>query len=83
MIQWRERYRAGGSETWEDRPGSGRPVEVDEAKIVVRPLESPPPRLWVTHWSSRLLAAELGVPNVTMASSSRSYQRRTTTDLRG
>jgi hypothetical protein len=34
---------------------------VDEVKIVVTTLEPPPKRLGVSHWSSRLLARELGV----------------------
>ena len=40
---------------------------IDEAQIVVATLEKPPERLGVTHWSSRLLAAELGLSNVTIA----------------
>ena len=35
--------------------------------IVLATLEPPPKRLGVTHWSSRLLAAELGVSNVKVA----------------
>jgi hypothetical protein len=35
--------------------------------IVLATLELPPARLGVTHWSSRLLAAELGVSNVKVA----------------
>jgi hypothetical protein len=35
--------------------------------IVLATLEPPPERLRVTHWSSRLLAAELGVSNVKVA----------------
>ena len=35
--------------------------------IVLATLEPPPARLGVTHWSSRLLAAELGISNVKVA----------------
>ena len=35
--------------------------------IVLATLEPPPERLGVTHWSSRLLAAELGLSNVKIA----------------
>jgi transposase len=46
-----------------DRPKPGRPCTVDEAEVVAARLEPPPERLGVTHWSTRLLAAELGVSN--------------------
>jgi transposase len=64
---WRDRYATGGLAALADQPRSGRPRQVDEADIVVRTLEPPPERLGVTHWSSRLLARELGVSNVTVA----------------
>ena len=35
--------------------------------MVLATLEGPPERLGVTHWSSRLLGAELGLSNVTVA----------------
>jgi transposase len=64
---WRDRYRAGGLAALEDAPRPGRPPVVDEARVVIRTLEPPPARLGVTHWSSRLLGAELGLSNVTIA----------------
>jgi hypothetical protein len=39
----------------------------DDVAIVPGTLEPPPERLGVTHWSSRLLAAELGISNVKVA----------------
>ena len=48
----------------EDRPKPGRRPAVDEVAVVLATLEPPPPRLGVTHWSSRLLAAELGISHV-------------------
>ena len=67
VIAWRERYRAAGLEALRDAPRSGRPRTVDEAEIVARTLEPPPAALGVTHWSSRLLAAELGLGDATVA----------------
>jgi transposase len=67
VVTWRGRYRAGGLAGLEDRPRSGRPGTVDETEVVVRTLEGPPHGLGVTHWSSRLLAAEVGVSNVAVA----------------
>lgn len=67
VIAWRERYRSGGIEALTDAPRSGRPKTVDEARIIARTLEPPPSRLGVTHWSTRLLASELGVGDATVA----------------
>ena len=39
---------------------------VDETAIVVTMLEKPPERLGVTHWSSRLLAAGLGISSASI-----------------
>ena len=61
MIHWRGRYLEGGLAALQDRKRSGRPRRVDEAQVVVATLTPPPQRLGVTHWSSRLLAAELGL----------------------
>jgi transposase len=61
VREWRSRYRAGGIRALQDLPRSGRPKTVDEVKVVVTTLEPPPRRLGVTHWSSRLLARELGI----------------------
>ena len=52
---------------------AGRPAEagpaprIDEVEVVLATLEPPPERLGVTHWSSRLLAAELGICTFTVA----------------
>ena len=73
MIAWRERYRAGGLAALVDAPRSGRPRTVDEAAILARTLEPPPAFLGVTHWSSRLLAAELSVGDATIARAWRRY----------
>ena len=67
VIWWKKRYAAEGVVGLEDRPKSGRPQQIDEVAIVLATLEPPPDRLGVTHWSSRLLGAELGLSNVTSA----------------
>jgi transposase len=73
VIAWKRRYAEEGLGGLDDRPKSGRPRSVDAAEIVVRTMEPPPDKLGVTHWSSRLLAAELGVSNVTVAKVGREY----------
>ena len=67
VITWRERYRSGGIDALSDAPRSGRPKAVDDAQIVARTLAPPPKRLGVTHWSTRLLGAELGIGDATVA----------------
>ena len=54
-------------------PKPGRPRSTDDVAIVLATLEPPPERLGVTHWSSRLLAAELGLSNVKVADVWREY----------
>src|SRR6266536_4988462 len=73
VIIWRERYRTGGVAALQDAPRSGRPKTVDEAVIISRTLEPPPEHLGVTHWSTRLLASELGVGDATVARCWRRY----------
>jgi transposase len=67
VMAWKKRYAAGGIAGLQDRPKPGRPAQVDEVAVVLATLEPPPERLGVTHWSSRLLAAELGISNVWVA----------------
>ena len=67
VVSWRARYEAGGVPALDDRTRSGRPVEVDEAGLVVATLTAPPEELGVTHWSARLLATQLGVSFATVA----------------
>jgi hypothetical protein len=42
-------------------------IEPDQAAVVLATLEPPPEKLGVTHWSSRLLASQLGISNVWVA----------------
>ncbi len=73
VIAWKQRYAAEGISGLDDRPKPGRPRTADDVAIVLRTLEPPPERLGVTHWSSRLLAAELGLSNVKVARVWREY----------
>src|SRR6478609_2766492 len=67
VIAWKKRFAAEGIAGLEDRPKPGRPAQVDEVAVVLATLEPPPERLGVTHWSSRLLADQLGISNVWVA----------------
>src|SRR5438034_6892548 len=60
VISWKRRYATEGVGGLEDRPRPGKPRTVDDVAVVLATLAPPPARLGVTHWSSRLLAAELG-----------------------
>ncbi|WP_405066910.1 IS630 family transposase [Kribbella sp. NBC_01510] len=73
VVGWRGRYEEGGLRGLEDEPRSGRPRLVDHRAIVAATLRPPPKRLGVSHWSSRLLAAKLGVGNATVARAWRDY----------
>src|SRR5919197_1078370 len=67
VIAWGGGDRGGGLAALEDAPRSGGPKTVDEAVIIARTLEPPPAHLGVTHWSTRLLAAELGIGDASVA----------------
>jgi transposase len=70
VVGWRARYDEGGIAALADQPRSGRPPQIDEIEVVVATLADqgrPPQRLGVTHWSARLLAAELGISFATVA----------------
>jgi transposase len=73
VIAWKKRYAAEGVGGLGDRPRAGRPRTADDVAVVLATLEPPPERLGVTHWSSRLLARELGVSNVKVADVWREY----------
>jgi transposase len=67
---WRDRYTHGGIQALGDLPRSGRPPQGDETAVVAATLADdgrPPEHLGVTHWSARLLAAELGTTFATVA----------------
>jgi transposase len=73
VTSWRDRYRDGGIAALDDRPRSGRPRTLDHREIVAATLKSPPAKLGVTHWSSRLLARHLKIGDATVARAWREY----------
>lgn len=76
VIAWKKRYATEGIGGLNDRRKSGRPKRIDDTDIILATLEPPPERLGVTHWSSRLLAGELGCSNVTVAKAWRDWGLR-------
>src|SRR5215204_4056020 len=66
VNRWRARYVEAGVDGLADEDRPGRPKMVDPRRIVAATLTPPRARLGVTHWSSRLLAAELKVNHVTI-----------------
>src|SRR4029450_2464090 len=67
VIGWKRRFAAEGIAGLDDRPKSGRPPCIDPVAIVLATLEPPPESLGVTHWSSRLLAKQLGGSDYTVS----------------
>src|SRR5215213_3573249 len=71
VIAWRKRYvREGLTGGLADWPRPGRPQTVRRnrrAEILATTLSPPPEHLGVTHWSTRLLADQLGVSHHTIA----------------
>ena len=76
VIACRRRYGRRGLAGLPDRPRPGRPQTVRRARraeILSVTLNLPPPRLGITHWSTRLLGRELGVSHDTVARVWREY----------
>src|SRR5215207_10712859 len=67
VIKWRDRFAALGVAGLDDQPRAGRPKTIDDAAILAATLDAPPASLAVTHWSSRLLARQLGIGHATVA----------------
>jgi len=70
VILWRQRYTQAGLDGLGDQPRPGRPQTVRRdrrAEILAATLAPPPEHLGVTHWSTRLLADQLGVSHNTVA----------------
>lgn len=66
-ISWRNRYRTHGLAGLVDAPRSGRPLAIDPELVLAATRQPPPEHLGARYWTSRLLAGELGVSNVTVA----------------
>jgi transposase-like protein/transposase len=73
VIKWRNRFAQHGLAGLDDEPRSGRPKTIDDAAILAATLDPPPDKLGVTHWSTRLLAAHLGIGDATVARAWRKY----------
>src|SRR4051812_16919229 len=73
VTSWRDRYRDGGLAALDDRPRSGRPRTLGHREIVAATLKSPPAKLEIAHWSSRLLARHLKIGDATVARAWREY----------
>jgi transposase len=73
VDQWKKRFVEQGIAGLADAARSGRPKVVDDAAVLAATLEPPPQRLGVTHWSTRLLAAELGIGDATVRRAWRRY----------
>src|ERR671921_137502 len=67
VTGWRARYARSGIRGLSDEARSGRPRTIDHRRIVAATLKAPPKKLGITHWSSRLLAAHLGIGDATVA----------------
>jgi transposase/transposase-like protein len=73
VIEWRSRYESRGLGWLGGCASLGRPRLIHHDKVITETLKPPPKRLGVTHWSSRLLAARLGVANSTVARAWKAY----------
>jgi transposase len=70
VILWRQRYTQAGLDGLAAQPRPGRPQTVRkhrQAEILAATLTPPPEHLGITHWSTRLLATELGCSHNTVA----------------
>ena len=73
VLLWRDRFAEHGIDGLHDEARAGRPRHVSHERIIAATLKPPPKCLGMTHWSSRLLAARLGVGNATIARCWREY----------
>lgn len=73
VTKWRGRYSEYGVDGLVDADRPGRPKTVNQSKIIAATLRKPPKRLGVTHWSSRLLAKELGLHHSIVARAWKSF----------
>lgn len=75
VTMWLDRYEAEGVEgLLQDRPRSGRPRQItasDEEAMIKKTLETKPPN--GTHWSTRIMAKEMGWHPTTVARIWRSH----------
>src|SRR3954454_25057677 len=74
---WRGRYTEQGLAGLAGQKPPGRPRSVDRSKVITATLTPPPSTLGVTHWSSRLLADQLGIEHSTVAGIWKEYGGQT------
>lgn len=74
VIKWRDRSAEHGRAGLDDELRSGRPKTIDDAAMLAATLDPPPDTLGVTHWSTRLLATQLGIGDATVARAWRKYR---------
>lgn len=70
VLKWRGRYAACGIDGLDDDPRPGRAREIDEIAVLAETLADkgkPPAHLGVSHWSSRLMADQLGISFASVA----------------
>src|SRR5665648_502089 len=65
VIAWRSRFVGRGLAGLADEPRSGRPRQVDRAKVIAATLRRPPKKYGVTHWSTRLLLSLIHISEPT------------------
>lgn len=70
-ISWRARYEARGIDGLHDEERSGRPRQIDRLEVIT--LTPPPKKYAITHWSTRLLGAHLGISDHAVATIWRDY----------
>jgi transposase len=73
VISWRSRYEAGGIAGLHDEDRSGRPRQIDRLEVITVTLTPPPKKYGITHWSTRLLGAHLGISDHAVATIWRDY----------
>jgi len=67
VLKWRGRFACKGLAGLSDEARSGRPRQVDRARVIATTLRPPPKKYGVTHWSTRLLGQHLGIGDATVA----------------
>jgi transposase len=70
VLKWRGRYEDSGIDGLYDEPRRGRAAVIDEIAVLAETLADkgkPPAHLGVTHWSTRLMAARLGISFASVA----------------
>jgi transposase len=67
VLKWRGRFARTALAGLSDEARSGRPRQVDRARVIATTLRPPPKKYGVTHWSTRLLGRHLGIGDATVA----------------